>query len=76
MAVVQARERLTRRWQEENEAAGRKGNEGRTLLSAKEIREALNARSVRGEEEAEKVMRLRRGVLGQRGMGEGVVANT
>lgn len=74
LAVVQARDRLTKLWQMENEGVGRKGFQGRTLLSAKELREVMNIRAVRGEEEAEKMMRLKKGLLAE--LPVGVVGNT
>lgn len=74
LAVVQARDRLTKQWQMENESMGRKGFPGRTLLSARELREALNMRDVQGAEQAEMTMRLKRGMLAE--LPVGVVGNT
>ena len=65
---------MTKLWQSENEAVGRPGFQGRTLLSAKELREAMNIRAVKGEAEAEKMMRLKRGVLAE--FPETMVGNT
>jgi hypothetical protein len=74
LAVVKARDRMTKLWQAENDGVGRPGFQGRTLLSAKEIREAINIRAVKGEAEAEKMMRLKKGVLAQ--MPENMIGNT
>lgn len=65
---------MTKLWQAENDGVGRPGFQGRTLLSAKEIREAINIRAVKGEAEAEKMMRLKKGVLAQ--MPENMIGNT
>jgi hypothetical protein len=64
IAIVQARERLTRRYEAETEALGRKGFEGRTLLSARDLKDALAMRQAgNSEEEVERSMRLRKGFL-------------
>lgn len=65
---------MTKQWETESESLGRKGFQGRTLLNARELREALNVRDVKGEDEAEKTMRLKRGLLA--GLPMGVVGNT
>jgi hypothetical protein len=71
---VQARDRLTRRYEAETDALGRKGFEGRTLLSARDLKEALAMREAgREDEEVERAMRLRRGFLV--GLPEGVVGS-
>lgn len=74
LAIVQARDRLTKQWEMESESLGRKGFPGRTLLSARELREALNVRDVKGPEHAEKTMRLKRGMLAE--LPADVVGNT
>ena len=75
LQIVAARERLARQWATEQEGIGRKGFEGRTLLSAKEIKEVLAMRDQGGMEDGdiEKRMRLKPGVMGK--LGRGVVAN-
>ncbi|ETN38847.1 uncharacterized protein HMPREF1541_06888 [Cyphellophora europaea CBS 101466] len=63
LAVVQARDKLTKQFEAEGEGLGRKSFAGRTLLNARELREALNLRDAAGEAEAESAMRLRKGLL-------------
>lgn len=76
IAVVQARDRIAKRFEEESEGLGRGSFQGRTLLSAKEIKEALRLRDEgrKSPEEVEKQMRLRSGILRTLGA-QGVVGN-
>lgn len=74
LQIVAARERVARQWEAEQEGMGRKGFEGRTLLSAREIREVLKAvEAGKGTEELERGVRLRRGLVDGWGAREGVV---
>ena len=63
--VVEARNRIGKVWQDESERLGRKSFAGRTLLSAKDIKEALRLRdeSRKTSAEIETQMRLKPGVF-------------
>lgn len=76
IAIVEARERIAKRFEEESESLGRGSFQGRTLISAREIKEALRLRDEGGRspEEVEKQMRLRSGIISQLGP-PGVVGN-
>lgn len=74
LAIVEARSALTRRFEHETEALGRKGFGGRTLVSARELKEALAMRDAgRSDDEVEKALRLQSGFLAK--LPERVVAN-
>ena len=68
--VTQARERTNRLWEEESESLGRSSFQGRTLISAQQIREVLELKE-RGlaTGEIEKRLRLRSGLVGKLGAG-------
>ena len=76
IAIVQARDRINKLFEEESENLGRPSFQGRTLLSAKEIKEALRLRDGGGRspEEVEKQMRLKSGIISKLGP-QGVVGN-
>jgi len=65
LTLVRARDRIGRQWEEENTSWGRSSFSGRTLISAKDIAEALRLRDEVGKrsQEVEKQMRLKPGVL-------------
>jgi hypothetical protein len=69
VAIVQARERIAKRFDQETDNLGRGSFQGRTLLSAKEIREALRLRDEAGKsvDEIEKQLRLSSGILNKLG---------
>jgi hypothetical protein len=76
LLVVQARNRFTKLFEEESESLGRGSFQGRTLISAAEIKALLSMRDS-GERlpgEIEKQLRLRAGVLGSLGP-HGMVEN-
>lgn len=76
LMIVQARERIGRTWDEESDNVGRAGFAGRTLISAKEIRDALQMRDEEGRTPAEIETRLRlRTGLAQTLGRSGAVAN-
>lgn len=74
--LVQARTRFEKQWETENDDRGRTGFAGRTLLSARDIREALTLRDETGiiSQDVEKQMRLKPGTL-DRMVAKGIVAN-
>ncbi|KAK5241130.1 hypothetical protein LTR40_013386, partial [Exophiala xenobiotica] len=74
--LTQARQRINSQWETELESGGRRGFVGRTLLSSKDIKEALRLRDEMGKssQEVEKQMRLQPGVLDQL-VAKGMVAN-
>ena len=76
LLIVQAREQLGRRWDEERENLGRPSFAGRTLVSAKEIKDILNMRDQKGVDvtSIEKQLRLRTGIIATLGRHQ-VVAN-
>ncbi|KIW94489.1 uncharacterized protein Z519_04465 [Cladophialophora bantiana CBS 173.52] len=76
MMLVRARKRIGAQWESEMESQGRPGFAGRTLLSAKDIKEALTLRDEVGKtrQEAERQLRLKPGTLDQL-VPKGVVAN-
>ncbi|EXJ59408.1 uncharacterized protein A1O5_12289 [Cladophialophora psammophila CBS 110553] len=76
MMLVQARKRIAAQWESEMENQGRPGFAGRTLVSAKDIKEALTLRDEVGKtrQEVEKQLRLKPGALDQL-VPKGVVAN-
>ncbi|RMD40467.1 hypothetical protein DV735_g4657, partial [Chaetothyriales sp. CBS 134920] len=76
IAIVNARDRIAQRFEDECGQAGSRKFEGRSLLSAGEIREVLGAREQGRWADAaiEKQFRLRSGVLAQILSG-GVVKN-
>ncbi|RMZ87976.1 hypothetical protein DV736_g4796, partial [Chaetothyriales sp. CBS 134916] len=67
IAIVNARDRIARRFAEESEDLGRKAFAGRTLLSAREIREVISAKEQRrwGDSAIEKQFHLKSGVLAE-----------
>lgn len=67
LMIVQARERITQKYEQELEGLGRPTFPGRTLLSAKDIKEMLRMRDQAGvsAEDIEKQMRLKPGILEQ-----------
>ena len=67
MMVVQARERIAHKHEQELEDLGRISFKGRTLISAKDVKEALRLRDEVGvsEQEIEKQLRLQSGILSQ-----------
>jgi hypothetical protein len=75
LQIVAAKERTARQWAAEQDRIGRKGFEGRTLLAAKDWKEAFRLREEAGmaDEEVEKAMRLKNGVLS--GVPTGTVGN-
>ena len=74
--LTQARQRINRQWETELESGGRPSFAGRTLLSSKDIKEALRLRDEVGKssQEVEKQMRLKPGILDQL-VAKGMVAN-
>lgn len=76
IAIVEARERIAKRFEEESESLGRGSFQGRTLITAREIKEALRLRDEGGKSagEVEKQMRLKPGIISQLGP-PGVVGN-
>ncbi|KIX97897.1 uncharacterized protein Z520_06675 [Fonsecaea multimorphosa CBS 102226] len=76
MMLVQARRKIAAQWESDLENQGRPGFGGRTLLSVKDIKEALTLRDELGKspQEVERQMRLKPGVLDQL-VAKGVVAN-
>jgi hypothetical protein len=76
IAIVYARERIAKRFEQESESLGRGSFQGRTLLSAKDIKDALRLRDEGGQSdgEVEKQMRLQSGILSKLGP-RGVVGN-
>lgn len=69
LRIVEARERINQQFDEEAEGLGRASFTGRTLMSAKDIREALRMRDQGGmsTEEIEKQLRLKSGILSRLG---------
>ncbi|KIW26420.1 uncharacterized protein PV07_09516 [Cladophialophora immunda] len=76
MMLVQSRKRIAAQWDSDLENQGRPSFGGRTLLSVKDIKEALTLRDELGKspQEVERQMRLKPGVLDQL-LAKGVVAN-
>jgi hypothetical protein len=75
LLMVEARERIGRLWEEESESLGRGSFQGRTLISAGQIREVLNMRESGMESgDIERRLRLRAGLVKRLGVGS-VVAN-
>ena len=76
IAIVQARDSIAKRFEEESESLGRGSFQGRTLITAREIKEALRLRDEGGKSagEVEKQMRLKAGIISQLGP-PGVVGN-
>ncbi|OQV01087.1 hypothetical protein CLAIMM_06496 [Cladophialophora immunda] len=76
MMLVQSRQRIAAQWDSDLENQGRPSFGGRTLLSVKDIKEALTLRDELGKspQEVERQMRLKPGVLDQL-LAKGVVAN-
>ncbi|KAJ9606150.1 hypothetical protein H2200_009111 [Cladophialophora chaetospira] len=74
--LVQARQRIARQFEEEMENQGRPSFAGRTLMSAQELRQALNLRDEGGRvtQEVETQMRMKPGILDQL-VAKGVIAN-
>ena len=73
--VTQARERIGKLWEEENEKLGRGSFQGRTLINASQIKEVLEMREHgMSAGDIEKRLRLRSGLVQRLGAG-GVVAN-
>lgn len=67
LAVVQTRDRIAQQYEQELEGLGRSSFAGRTLVSAKDIKEILRMRQLGGmpTEAIEKQMRLQPGILKQ-----------
>ncbi|EXJ96206.1 hypothetical protein A1O1_01332 [Capronia coronata CBS 617.96] len=67
LILVESRQRITRRWESELDDQGRRGFAGRTLVSAREIKEALVMRDEKGKpsSEVEKQLALKPGILDQ-----------
>lgn len=67
MMVVHARDRIAQQYEQELEELGRASFAGRTLISAKDVKEALRMRDEGGmsEGEVEKQLRLKSGILSQ-----------
>lgn len=65
LMIVQARERIAKKFEEETDSLGRPSFPGRTLISAKDLKEVLRLRDQAGipVQEIEKQMRLQPGVL-------------
>jgi len=65
--VVHARERIAQKYEQELEELGRASFAGRTLVSAKDVKEALRMRDEgrMSEGEVEKQLRLKPGILSQ-----------
>lgn len=76
LMIVKARERIAQRYEEEMDGLGRSSFAGRTLVSAKDIKEALRMRDQAGlsSEAIEKQLRLQPGILSRLGK-PGVFAN-
>ena len=76
IAIVQARERISKLFEQESEGLGRGSFQGRTLLTAREIKEALRLRDEGGKSarEVEKQMRLKNGIISSLGP-PGIVGN-
>lgn len=75
MLVVEARERINKLWEAENESVGRGSFQGRTMISAAQIRDVLSMKESGMESgEIERRMRLRAGLVKRLGVGS-VVAN-
>lgn len=76
LTIVHTRTRIAQKYDEEMEALGRPSFKGRTLISAKDIREVIRMRDLGGlpSDEIEKQMRLRPGILDQLAQ-QGVYAN-
>lgn len=73
--VVQARERIGKLWEEESERVGRASFQGRTLITAAQIREVLRMKESGMESgEIERRLRLKEGLVKRLGVGS-VVAN-
>ena len=73
--VIEARERINKLWEEENESLGKGSFQGRTMISAAQIREVLSMKESGMESgEIERRMKLRAGLV--KGLGvDSVVAN-
>ena len=73
LLVVQARGQTGKKWEEEQDDMGKSTFEGRTLISAKEIRDVLEMRG-RGMEsgDIEKQLRLKRGIVERLGAKEAI----
>lgn len=67
LSVVQARDRIAQKFDQEMEGLGRASFTGRTLVSAKDIKEILRMREQGGQSSSaiEKQMRLQSGILDQ-----------
>ncbi|KAK5100728.1 hypothetical protein LTR70_001371 [Exophiala xenobiotica] len=67
MMVVHARERIAQKYEQELEELGRASFAGRTLISAKDVKEALRMRDEgrMSEGDVEKQLRLKSGILSQ-----------
>ncbi|KEF63158.1 uncharacterized protein A1O9_01134 [Exophiala aquamarina CBS 119918] len=76
MLLVQAREKFGNQFEAEIDGRGRAGFPGRTLLSAKEIKEVFTLRDdvARAPQQIEKELRLKTGILDQLAP-KGVAAN-
>lgn len=76
MLLVQAREKFGKQFDFEVDSRGKTGFPGRTLLSAKEIKEAFTSRddAAKPPQQIEKELRLKAGILDQLAP-QGVVAN-
>lgn len=76
LMIVKARDRINQKYDEEVEGIGRSSSGGRTLVSAKDIKEAIRMRDQGGmsSEEIEKQLRLKSGILSRLGK-PGVFAN-
>jgi hypothetical protein len=73
--VVEARERINKLWEEENASLGKGSFQGRTMISAAQIREVLTMKESGMESgEIERRMRLRAGLVKRLGVGS-LVAN-
>lgn len=74
--IVKAREKINKIYDAEMEDIGRSSSGGRTLISAKDIKEALKMRDQGGmsSSEIEKQLRLKSGILSRLGK-PGVFAN-
>ena len=72
---MQTRERIGKAWEEESESLGRGSFQGRTMISAAQIREVVSMRESGMEAgEIERRLRLREGLVKRLGVGS-VVAN-
>jgi len=67
MMAFQARERIAHKYEQELDGLGRTSFKGRTLIPAKDVKEALRLRDEVGvpEQEIEKQLRLQSGILSQ-----------